>query len=290
VNSALNDSDKQSINDTNAYEYCVNKAIPDGSNLYYATLFEKPENKVRIITFQAFLYELSEIIKECSDPGVARIKLKWWQEEIERLFNKQSRHPVTRQMQECIDIDQNLKLTFDNVIEFFNHFIIIEQTDSLDTILSLYKSTYGEIWIQCSRQLNQEKEDKLGVIGELGALIHYISCLQQPHTYINETRCVIPASFINNSELQSLLVERINRAEIQKNVFSPLISELKTKLDKTHTSLKEIKNVKYDLIMNRFAFKTCSEILADNCNLLDRNISLTPLRKLWIAWHTRTFG
>ena len=91
MNSVLNDKD----NNTNAYEYCVNKAIPDGSSFYYATLFETQKNKTVLIAFHAFLFELSNIIIECNDPGVARIKLKWWQEEIERLFRHQPRHPVT---------------------------------------------------------------------------------------------------------------------------------------------------------------------------------------------------
>ena len=285
MNSVLNEID----NNANAYEYCVNKAIPDGSNFYYATLFETTENKTLLIAFHALLYELSEIIYECKDPGVARIKLKWWQEENERLFNHQARHPVTRQLQQCIDINESLKSNFNGLIDFFSHYIFIEQTDSLDTILSLYKSTSGEIWLQCHQQLNSG-QNKPDVIRELGALIHYLHCLQQPHTYINETRCIIPASVIENIELQKLLVNTNNRQQIQKEAFSPLISELRTRLVKIQQQLKENKQgLIYDLIMAKLAIKTCDEILADDCNILDRNISLTPLRKLWIAWLTRMF-
>lgn len=279
-------------NDSTVLDYCVNKAIPDGSNLYYATLFETQKNKILIITLHAFLYELSEIIQECSDPGVARIKLKWWQEEIERLFNQQARHPVTRQMQECIDLNQNLKSTFDSVIEFFNHFIFIEQIDTLDTVLSLYKSTTGGIWYHCGKQLNIDKKEVLDVMREMGSLIHFLTCLQQPHTYINETRCIIPSSFIKNTDLLNLRIESTNKQTQQKEAFSPLLIELKNKLDETYIKLKAEDgiNLKHTLILNRLALKTCDEILTDGCNLLDKNISLTPLRKLWIAWRTNTFS
>jgi 15-cis-phytoene synthase len=274
---------------SNAIDYCINKAIPDGSNLYYATLFDSSEDKKIIISFHALLYELSDIIHECSDPGIARIKLKWWQEEIERLSNQQARHPVTCQMQECINLDENLKSTFDSVIDFFNHFIFIAQPDSLDSILSLYKSTSGETWYQCAQQLIPEKREEFNVIREMGALVHYISCLQQPHTYINETRCIIPASYIKSSELLNLRAKTSNK---QKEIFSPLIIELKNRLDETYKKLKveNCTNLKHSLILSRLAFKTCDEILSDGCNLLDKNISLTPLRKLWIAWCTRTFS
>lgn len=285
MNSVLNDIN----NNVNAYEYCVNKAVPDGSNFYYATLFETPENKITLINFHAFLNELYEVIYECKDPGVARIKLKWWQEEIDRLMTHQPRHPVTRQLQKCIDVNKNLKPTFYSVIEHFNRYIFIEQTESLDTILSLYKSTSGETWQQCHQQLHN-RNNKLDVICELGALIDYLNCLQQPHTYINETRCIVPVNIIGNTDLQKLLVNTNNRQQIQKEAFSPLISELKTRLLGIQHELKEYRqDLIYSLIMSKLAVKTCNEILADDCQLLDRNISLTPIRKFWTAWLTRTF-
>ncbi len=83
--SKLTTSSVNSDTDDTPKNYCINKAIPNGSNLYYATIYESDTNKTIIISFHAFLYELTEIIYECSDPGVARIKLKWWQEEIENL-------------------------------------------------------------------------------------------------------------------------------------------------------------------------------------------------------------
>lgn len=276
-------------NHANAHEYCINKAIPAGSNFYYATLFETDENKTRLIAFHAFLYELNTVIFECKDPGVARIKLKWWQEEIERLSNHKARHPVTQQMQQCININENLITTFKIIIDLFNHYIFIEEKDSLNTILSLFESTYGEIWCQCLQVLNIENKNA-ETIRELGALIQYLDCLQQPHIYINETRNIIPSSLLSNIDLQKLLAGSDNRQVIQKEKFSQLISDLKSRFEKIQRLLKENKNeIDYDLIMTRLAIKTCDEILADECQLLERKISLTPLRKLWIAWLTRTF-
>lgn len=285
MNSVLNELDNQ----TNAFDYCVNKAIPNGSNLYYSTLFETQENKTILVAFHAFLFELYDVIYECKDPGVARIKFKWWQEEIERLFDDKARHPVTKQLHRCISFNENLKSTFNSVIDFFNHYIFIEQIDSIETIIALYKSTSGEIWSQCHKQLS-DKNNKLETIEELGAVIQYLMCLQQPFTYINETRCIVPATIINTEDLLKLRFDTDTRQQRQNSIFSPLICELITRLENIVHILKENKNgLNYDLIMTKLAIKTCHEILGDGCNLLDRNISLTPLRKLWIAWLTRTF-
>ncbi len=280
------------LDNSTAIDYCINKATPDGSNLYYATIFDDKNDKALIISFHAFLYELSEIIYECSDPGVARIKLQWWQDEIERLSNQQARHPVTRQIETCVNFGQNLKSSFENIIEYFNNFLFIQQTDSLESILSLYKSAIGEIWYQCAQQLEINNTDSLEIIRETGALIHYISCLQQPNTYINEIRCIIPASIIEQSDLSQLSINKIDKAKKQKEIFSPLLIDLKLRLDQTYDSLSKQKSVdlQHVLIMNRLAYKTCDEILVEGCLLFDKHISLTPLRKLWTAWHTRYLG
>lgn len=274
-----------------AHNYCINKAIPDGSNLYYATIFDNAKSKIIIISLHAFLHELTDIIYECSDPGVAQIKLGWWQEEIERLFNHQARHPVTRQLQECITLEQHLKPVLYSIIDCFEQFIFIEQPDSINTVLSLYKSTVGEVWYQCGLQLNLTKTDVLEIMREMGALIHFMNCLQQPKTYINEMRCIIPVTYISKTDLLNLRTNTAHKHSKQNEIFSPLILDIKTRLDKTYNELnrKENKMFQHGLILNRLVYKTCDEILKDGCHLLDRNVRLTPLRKIWIAGWTHFY-
>ena len=275
-------------NDSTIYDYCINKAIPDGSNLYYATLFDKGKNKAIIICLHAFLQELTDIIRECSDPGVARVKLNWWQEEIERLFIHQPRHPVTQQMQECITLDLNLKLTFTSIIQNFDKFVYIEQPHGLDAILYLYNSTSGEIWNQCEYQLHPTETDCPGHMQDMGSLYHFINCLQQPNIYINETRCIVPDVYINKVDLLKFRIDPLNNSLNQEKVFSPLLFDLKIRLDDIYKILTACDGhyFQHNLILNRLAVKTCDEILIDGCNLLSKNISLTPIRKLWVAWRT----
>jgi 15-cis-phytoene synthase len=272
-----------------ALDYCINKAIPDGSNLYYATLFEEEKNKAIIIGLHAFLYELTDIIQECSDPGVARIKLHWWLEEIERLFEQQPRHPVTRYLKECITLDQNIRASFKSIIESFDNFLFIEQTDNLNTILALYYSTAGEIWYQCASQLEVSDVTSLQHYRDMGSVHQFIRCLQEPNTYITETRCIIPENIITQDKLFNLRLDTKNNSINQSSIFSTLIEELTIRLEDNYKGLRkhDTPYLQHSLILNRLALKTCDEILNDGCNLLSANISLTPLRKLWIAWWTR---
>lgn len=275
-------------NNSNAFDYCVNKAIPDGSNLYYATLFEEEKNKAIIIGLHAFLYELTDIIQECSDPGIARVKLHWWQEEIERLFQQQPRHPITKYLKEYITLDQNLKPSFNSIINNFDNFLSIDQTENLATILALYNSTAGEIWHLSGVQLGATDTLSLQHYLNIGTVYQYLRCLQAPNTYITESRCIIPKHIIKHDDLLNLKFDAKSTSKNQTDIFSPLITELKTLLEESYNGLhkNDFSALKQGLILNRLALKTCDEILNDGCKLLSTNTSLTPLRKFWLAWWT----
>ncbi|GJM05504.1 MAG: squalene synthase HpnD [marine bacterium B5-7] len=280
----MNSVTKNSI----ALDYCINKAIPDGSNLYYATLFEAEKNKAIIIGLHAFLYELTEIIQECSDPGLARVKLHWWQEEIERLFHQQPRHPITRYLNECLTLDQNITTSFNSIINSFDNFLFIDQTEIIDTTLNLYDSTAGETWQLCATLLGVPDSISLQNYRAIGNVYHYLRCLQEPNTYITESRCIIPESIIKQDDLLNLKLSAQNNSINQIAIFSPLITALKVLLEEHYAGLR--KNdyfaLKHGLILNRLALKTCDEIINGECEILNKNISLTPIRKLGIAWWT----
>jgi len=122
----------------------------------------------------------------------------------------------------------------------------------------------------------------------MGSLYHFINCLQQPNTYINETRCIVPDVYANKIDLLNFRVDPLNNTLNQEAIFSPLLLDLKIRLDEIYKNLAayDRHDFQHSLILNRLAVKTCDEILMDGCNLLSKSISLTPIRKLWIAWWT----
>lgn len=74
-----------------------NVATPTGSAAYYAIRFSRPQDRDRLATVFAWRWQFTEIAARASDPGVARLKLDWWREEIERLADPAgSRHPLAR--------------------------------------------------------------------------------------------------------------------------------------------------------------------------------------------------
>ncbi|HEY9050381.1 MAG TPA: squalene/phytoene synthase family protein, partial [Gammaproteobacteria bacterium] len=67
-------------------QYCQEKTAASGSSFYYSFRF-LPELKRRAITaLYAFCREVDDVVDECKEESVARVKLNWWREELTRLY------------------------------------------------------------------------------------------------------------------------------------------------------------------------------------------------------------
>ena len=61
-----------------------------------AVLFSPAASRDALTALLAIYFEIREIIIECRDPGVAEVKLRWWEQEIDALYADQPRHPLTQ--------------------------------------------------------------------------------------------------------------------------------------------------------------------------------------------------
>ena len=83
-------------------QYCQEKAASSGSSFYYSFMFLPSEQRQAIIALYAFCREVDDVVDECNDPGVARIKLHWWREEIAKAFSGTPTHPVVQALQQTV--------------------------------------------------------------------------------------------------------------------------------------------------------------------------------------------
>ena len=77
-------------------EYCQDKAAKSGSSFYYAFLFLPPARRQAITALYAFCREVDDVVDECTDTSLARIKLAWWRTEVASAYAGQPSHPAMR--------------------------------------------------------------------------------------------------------------------------------------------------------------------------------------------------
>ena len=74
--------------------YCLDEAAPAGSSLHYATLFIDLRERAALVAVHALRHTLLGIIDTVADPGVRARKLNWWSNEIMEARDERARHPV----------------------------------------------------------------------------------------------------------------------------------------------------------------------------------------------------
>ena len=75
--------------------HCLDEAAPPGSSLYYATLFAGVRERRAVVSIHALRCTLLGIVDSITDPNVRARKLNWWSGEILETRDGRARHPVT---------------------------------------------------------------------------------------------------------------------------------------------------------------------------------------------------
>ena len=65
-------------------------------DLRLALTFTPLARRASLTALMAVYLEIREVLVECRDPGVAEVKLGWWQQEVEALYAGKARHPLTQ--------------------------------------------------------------------------------------------------------------------------------------------------------------------------------------------------
>ena len=269
-------------------EYCQNKAASSGSSFYYSFLFLPPNRRRAIMAFYAFCREVDDVVDECSDPQLAATKLAWWREELDRLYAGQPQHPVTQALK---TVQMEFNLPQEQLLEIIDGMEMdLQQTRYPDfKALSLYcyrvASVVGllaaEIFGYTDRQTQKYAHD-LGMAFQLTNIIRDVGeDARRGRIYlpIDELkRFDVPLSDILDSRytenfrhLMEFQIERAEQYYVQAMAQLPSVDR---------------KSQRPGLVMAAIYRTVLEEIKRDNCRVLTHRTSLTPLRKLWIAWRT----
>jgi len=269
-------------------EYCQNKAAASGSSFYYSFRFLSPEKRDAIIALYAFCREVDDVVDETTDVNLARVKLQWWRDEINKLFHETPTHPVTLAL-------ANHLSNFHFVEEYFYEII-----DGMEMDLD-YDSypTFKELSLYCYRVASvvglltieifgYEDRKTLKYAHDLGMAFQLTNILRDVHEDAMRGRIYIPLD-----ELEKFGVDKydLQKNETNENIVRLLEFQKNRALSYYQKAFDLLpQNDRYaqrsGVIMAEIYLATLQEIENDGYRVLEHRIRLTPLRKLWLAWKT----
>lgn len=269
-------------------EYCQNKAARSGSSFYYSFLFLEPGQRQAITALYAFCREVDDVVDECHEPAVARLKLQWWREEVGRLFAGTPNHPVTRALQAALE---RFDLPQEQLLEIIDGMEMdLEQHSYGDFAeLSLYcHRAAGVVGLLSAEIFGYEDRQTLKYAHELGMAFQLTNIIRDVREDAERGRIYLPQDELDrfgvrsadllalrsSPELIALLRFQAERArEYYARAFA-LLPEADRYGQRT------------GLIMAAIYHTLLEELEADGFQVMRHRVALTPLRKLWIAWRT----
>jgi phytoene synthase len=269
-------------------QYCQEKAAASGSSFYYSFLFLPKEKRRAIIALYAFCREVDDVVDECTDEQVARTTLNWWRGQVAEIYGGKPQHPVAIAL---IPVVVKFNMAQELLLEIIDGMEMdLDQpryTDFKSLQLYCYRvaSVVGllsvEIFGYTDRQTLKYAHD-LGIAFQLTNIIRDVGeDARRNRIYLPMEEMqqfgVTAADILNANETENfhkLMEFQIERAE---GFYQQALAQLPAVDRKTQCT---------GLIMAAIYRATLDEVKASGCHVLKERISLTPLRKLWLAWTT----
>jgi phytoene synthase len=273
-------------------QYVQNKAAASGSSFYYAFLFLPAPRRAAITAFYAFCREVDDVVDEMVDPGVAATKLAWWRNEVQQSFKGQASHPVMKALAPHIAPYQIEARHLLAVIDGCQ--MDLEQTRYLDypglqRYCHLVAGVVGEVAAGIFGQTQPATTD---YAHKLGQALQLTNILRDVGEDALRGRIYLPVN-----ELQQFDVKA---HEILKRTHSDrFVALMQFQAHRAHALYDEAlallpaadrRAQKPGLMMASIYRALLTEIERDNFQVLHQRISLTPLRKFWLAWKVQALG
>lgn len=273
-------------------DYCQQKAAQSGSSFYYSFLFLPAERRRAITALYAFCREVDDTVDDCTDITIARTKLHWWRMELRAMLDGAPTHPVTRALQPHLlpyQLEGSSLLAIVDGME-----MDLDQSRYLDFIgLQRYCwHVAGVVGILSASIFGITHKQTLAYAEKLGLAFQLTNIIRDVGEDARNGRIYLP-----NAELQQFGVTAADLLHARHSEkFAQLMAfqarRAQGLYDEAFALLPaaDRRAQRPGLIMAAIYRALLTEIERDGFHVLEQRISLTPIRKLWLAWKTYVRG
>jgi len=271
------------------HEYCQQKAAASGSSFYYSFLFLPKPKRQAITALYAFCREVDDVADECTDINIARTKLAWWRAEIGNLYAGNPQHPVTQALEEAVhtyNLDEE-------------HFLEIIDGMEMDLDQNRYHD-FKELQLYCYRVASVVGLLSASIFGysdrhtlkyahELGLAFQLTNIIRDVGEDARRGRIYLPMDELAQHGVSEHDILHGRETDNVRRLLEFQIDRAQDYYRRAFEALPEAdrRDQRTGLIMAAIYRSLLDEIRNGGCEkVLNQRISLTPLRKLWLAWKT----
>lgn len=269
-------------------EYCQQKTVQSGSSFYYSFLFLPPERRRAITALYAFCREVDDTVDEATDGSVARIKLAWWRTEVSKMYGGTPTHPVMLALQPHIvpyKLEEKHLLAIVDGME-----MDLDQSRYLDYpgLQRYCWHVAGVVGILSASIFGYTNPQTLAYAEKLGLAFQLTNIIRDVGDDARKGRIYLPVNELQQFGVTANELLKLQHSEKFEALMRFQAERAQGIYDEALALLpKEDRRAQRPGLMMAAIYRTLlDEIQRDGFHVLNQRISLTPLRKLWLAWKT----
>lgn len=276
-------------------EYCQQRTAASGSSFYYSFMFLPPERRRAITALYAFCREVDDVVDEVTEDRVARLKLDWWRHQVALAFGAaaapsdgEAPHPVTRALGPAIAAFSLPRLPFDEIIDGMQMDLDYNRYETFADLRLYCHRVAGAVGLLSARIFGYSNPATLEYADRLGIALQLTNIVRDVAEDAHRNRIYLPLEDLtrfgvaeddlvcrrDGPAVRELVIFEIDRAEQHYAEALALLPPEDRRAQRT------------GLIMAAIYRTLLAEIRDGGAKVLSERTSLTPLRKLWIAWKT----
>lgn len=269
--------------------YCARKAAPPGSSLHYALLFAQRQRRADLLALHAWRSEVLETVDECSDADVARVKLSFWHEELERIFAGQARHPAGQALQPAVNRHGLPREELDELLAAAAMDLEYDAYPDLRALTVYCHRSGGSVTRLAARICGAHDPAEMAFAHDLGMAFPLTGQLRRLRRNLAAGRIYIPEDEMQRHQLSAGALARASGDEAP--VRSLLRAQGQRALAFYRSALERLPETRRDrvlpmTILARLYLTLMEEMDQAGYPILQRRLHLTPIRKFWIASRT----
>ncbi|UOD29072.1 presqualene diphosphate synthase HpnD [Massilia violaceinigra] len=273
-------------------EYCQQKTVQSGSSFYYSFLFLPPERRRAITALYAFCREVDDTVDECTDQSIARIKLAWWRTELANMYAGAPTHPVTLALQPHLTVYNLQEKHMQAIVDGME--MDLDQTRYLDyTAMKRYCwHVASVVGILSASIFGVTNPKTLEYAEQLGLAFQLTNIIRDVGEDARKGRIYLPVNELQQFGVTAADLLNARHSDKFENLMRFQTERAQKVYDEAFALLpKEDRRAQRPGLMMAAIYRTVlDEIERDKFHVLNQRISLTPLRKLWLAWKTYIRG
>ncbi|MFI4936959.1 MAG: squalene/phytoene synthase family protein [Candidatus Berkiellales bacterium] len=255
-------------------------AIPPGSSWYYGLLFCSRAKREAANTVIRFDHEMKKIVNSGFEPAVAKIKLSWWLQEIDSIFSDRPQHPLGKSLMPVIQQYGLPAVWFQNIIQGKIKTLEMTHFTTFEELISFFQYRAGLTLLLNKIFANHPQETSPEFAVLLNQCIQLIEMIRNLGKDNRQGLMYFPMDDFKDYRDGTEAAPYHLCSHYAKNAreyYHQALAVLPIKQRYAQCSL---------IILAKILLSLLDEMERDNFAVLEHRYSLTPLRKLWIAWRT----